>query len=535
MKAAQGATARATAPRPPVDGPVDGPDDGVAGGWRRRLIVAVLGVAILAGIALRFWTRSHLWFDEALSVEIARLPLGDIPDALRRDGHPPLYYFLLHGWMEVFGSGDVAVRALSGVFSVATLPLAWLAGRRLGGRRVGWIAMFVTASSPFAIRYATEARMYALVMFLVLAGYLVLRRALADPSIGVLALVTTITAALTLTQYWNLYLLAVVGAALLWRSLRASEPADRRRARRVLVAMAVGAALFLTWIGVFLHQLAHTGTPWGNPQFPWVAMPRTLIALAGSDEDGEAFVLAFFLLVLPILAVFGRGIDRRRIELDLHTRTAVRWEAGAAMGALLLGAGLSYVGGTTFEPRYGATFAPLMLLVTAFGITVFVSPRVRIVMLVFVVALGLAGGLRNGTTERTQAGQVASVIVANARPGDVVAYCPDQVGPAVSRLLRDEPGLVQMTFPHGARPETIDWTDYLENVRSVPPAEFAGKVLDRAGDATIWYVSAPGLNHFGQICQVVAAEFLAKRPSTPRVFPDDSIFEFDGLTEFPGP
>ena len=90
-------------------------------------MAVVVGLAV-AAVAFRFVTRSPLWLDEALSVNIARLPLGDIPEALRHDGHPPLYYFLLHGWMELFGDGDVAVRALSGLFGLALFPLMWVAG-----------------------------------------------------------------------------------------------------------------------------------------------------------------------------------------------------------------------------------------------------------------------------------------------------------------------------------------------------------------------------------------------------------------------
>src|SRR3546814_973286 len=97
--------------------------------------IDVLGVAALVavGMVLRFVTTSPLWLDEALSVNIASLPLGDIGDALRQDGHPPLYYWLLHGWMSVFGDGDVAVRSLSGVAGLLALPLAWEAGRRRAG------------------------------------------------------------------------------------------------------------------------------------------------------------------------------------------------------------------------------------------------------------------------------------------------------------------------------------------------------------------------------------------------------------------
>src|SRR3954463_4498974 len=105
-------------------------------GRRSRYLLAIAIGAIALGIALRFLTTGQLWLDEALTVNIAKLPLGRIPDALRHDGSPPLYYVLLHFWMDLFGSGDLAVRALSGVFAVASFPLAWIAGRKLGGRPV---------------------------------------------------------------------------------------------------------------------------------------------------------------------------------------------------------------------------------------------------------------------------------------------------------------------------------------------------------------------------------------------------------------
>ena len=119
---------------------------------------------VAVGVVLRFWARSDMWLDEALTFNIARLPLSQLHGALRRDGAPPLYYCLLHFWIEAFGTSDTAVRSLSGVFSCATLPLVWMAGRRLGGRPVAAAAWCCVATSPFAIRYATENRMYALVV-----------------------------------------------------------------------------------------------------------------------------------------------------------------------------------------------------------------------------------------------------------------------------------------------------------------------------------------------------------------------------------
>jgi hypothetical protein len=499
-------------------------------------VVAVLvGLAIVAGIALRFLTRSDLWFDEALSVNIARLPLADLPDALRQDGAPPLFYALLHLWTEVFGTGDIAVRALSGLVSVATLPLAYFAGRRLAGpgrdgRAVGWAAVLVLVSSPYAIRYATESRMYALVMFLVLWGYLALRRALERPSVGRLAVVALVTALLLYTQYWCLYVVAATGLGLVVAAWRGPDDL-RRPARRTVVAMVLGCVAFVPWIPTFLDQLAHTGTPWGDPRVPWSGAADAFISFVGGEDHAEAFLLLVPFLLLPLLAVFGRALDERRIELDLRTRPAVRWEGAAALGILLLGLTASWAGGTAFEGRYASVVFPLFVLLVAFGMTMFAGPRVRAGVLVVVVLLGFWGAARNIDVARTQAAASADVIRAEARPGDLVVFCPDQIGPDVSRLLEGV-DVQQVTFPDLARPERINWVDYRDRIAAADPDAFARRVLRRAGDATIYFVAAPGYNNVAGKCEAIAAGLAGSRAGEVRVVPSADIFEPQGLTVY---
>ena len=184
----------------------------------------VLVVAV--GLVLRFWTRSGLWLDEALTVDIARLPLHAIPEALKHDGAPPLYYYLLHFWIGLFGQSNDAVRALSGIIAVLTLPVAWLCGKRFGGRAVAWTTLVLLASAPFAVYYGTEARMYALVILLTGLGFLALQRAIEAPRPGNLIAVAVVAAALLYTQYWSLYLVGVTGLWLLVSIVR-----DRRHGR----------------------------------------------------------------------------------------------------------------------------------------------------------------------------------------------------------------------------------------------------------------------------------------------------------------
>jgi len=504
-----------------------------ADGGRRWLDALLVGLVVVAGVVLRFVTTSDLWFDEALSVNIAHLPLGDLRTALEHDGAPPLYYALLHFWIEVFGTGDVAVRALSGVLSVAALPLAYLAGKRIGGRSVAWWSVMILAASPYAVRYATESRMYALVMFLVLWGYLALRRALDSPTLGRLAVVTLVTALLVYAQYWSFYVLAVVGIGLLvgWRR---GSPETRRAAPRILVAIVVGGLTLVPWLSTLTSQLAHTGTPWGDPIVPWFALAQALIGFTGGDQRSVAFVLVVPMVVLALLALFGLGTDRRHIELDLRTRPPVRLELLGAFGILGLGLTLSWLGGTTFDARYASVMYPIFVLAVAYGLTTFADRRVRIGALAVVVVLGFVSAVRNISENRTQAAQSADVIRAHARPGDLVVYCPDQLGPDVSRLLEGVP-VRQRTFPAGDRPELVDWVDYEDRIAATDPAAFARRMLREAGDSAIWYVASGGYRTLGDKCEALGAALAAQRAPEARVAPDDDFFELMGLTVYRAP
>src|SRR5215210_133430 len=95
------------------------------------------------------------WIDEGLSVGIADRPLGDIPGVMRLDGSPPLYYMLLHVWMEVFGRSEEATHVLSLVFAVLAVPAAWWAARPFGATSA-WIAAVLMATNPFVTQYAQE-------------------------------------------------------------------------------------------------------------------------------------------------------------------------------------------------------------------------------------------------------------------------------------------------------------------------------------------------------------------------------------------
>jgi preprotein translocase subunit Sss1 len=507
---------------------------------RSRLAIRDLGHPVLVGLvalvavvalAARFVVRSPLWLDEALSVNIAKLPLGDIPRALHHDGHPPLYYVLLHGWMSLFGSGDRAVRALSGLISLAGLPLAYRAGRRVAGPRLGWTTVVVFALSPYFLRYGSETRMYSLLMVLVLAGYLLVTEALERTTALRLVGIAVVVSALLWTHYWSMWLIAAVGLLLVGRlavQLRRGEGIERRAAA-ALGAVVVGVIGFVPWLPTLAYQSVHTGTPWAKP-----FRPATMLVTSIQDFNGgpysEPQVLTFLTVVLVVIGVFGRGIDAWRVELDLHTRREARVPAALLVLTMVLASIAGMITHSAFSPRYAAVFFPFFAILVALGLDHFRGALTRNAVLAVFLVLSCVGLFVVFRLTRTEAGAVADAIrEADAGPALVVT-CPDQLGPAVRRAV---PARIEVTtYPRFADPHRVDWVDYQERNRHNDPGAFATELLQRAGDRTIFVAFNNGYRTLGNQCADMLTTLGASRTTRLLVDADqDRYYEAMSLYE----
>jgi 4-amino-4-deoxy-L-arabinose transferase-like glycosyltransferase len=465
--------------------------------WATFALLFVLACAV----ALRFLSLSPLWLDEAQTVEISRRSVSGLLSALRHDGSPPLYYLLLHAWLKVFGTSSLAVRALSGVFSVAALPLMWRAARHLGAsRRDAWVATLLLATCPFAIRYATETRMYSLVVLLSLLAFLAFRRVWLDGGVGWIVLAALCTAAMFLTHYWSLFLGVAVGVAALVVVRRQRAPA-----LRVLFSLALGSLGFVPWVPSFLFQLRHTGAPWGSP--PSIAEPvLSPNAWSGSGPVGSDAALAFAYYVLVGLALVGTA-TASGVLVGRRPRPVPSWLLGVAFGGLLLGSTVSLVLGSAYASRYSSIALAPFLLVAASGFGA-IPARWWLRAVGIVTVLGLVVSAALPAKPRSQADQVAAAL-RNAKPHDVVVFCPDQLGPAVHRLAPHAGQ--QVVYPTLGSPAMVDWVDYKTRNEAADPQAFAKDILARAAGSAIWLVYADGYPTFGDDCSRLLVAFGAAR------------------------
>ncbi len=151
---------------------------------RSRAFWIVAGLTAIAA-ALRFATLGAQAYHHDEIVTASRVLRGGFWHAMEAVGFsesaPPLYYALAWAWTQLAGTGEVGLRSLSALAGVATVPVAYLLGVELRGRRAGIAAAALVAVNPMLLWYSQEARGYALLAFFTAVAALCFVRSLPRP------------------------------------------------------------------------------------------------------------------------------------------------------------------------------------------------------------------------------------------------------------------------------------------------------------------------------------------------------------------
>jgi len=196
-------------------------EESVPGNSAHRLL---LGLVLLLGAWLRIhdFDQPGLWIDEYGTwwVVAAERYVGVAARAWEVQGQSPLYYLIVRGCVDLFGLASWSLRLPSLVFGILALWLGYVVTREIfRDRRLALTATAALALHAPLIRYAQEARPYALALALSLASFALFVRVLRGSGFAGRAACALVTAGTFYAHYlFGFALLVQAGYAMSRRS-----------------------------------------------------------------------------------------------------------------------------------------------------------------------------------------------------------------------------------------------------------------------------------------------------------------------------
>lgn len=212
-------------------------------------------LVIAAGLRCVGLTSRDFWYDEAFTGVVIRQSWQSMMSALISDVHPPLYYFLVKAFAAPYSYSVFGMRLFSVVFGVLAVWAVYRLAKNLFTEQVALYAALITALSPFAVQYAQEARMYSLLVVLILLATDFFITGLKTKHTkyfiywGILVGLSFLTHYISLFFAVLYYLVYVV-----WQ--KPTHWKNFLPSRQLLLGYTIAVITFLPWLPNFIHQLS---------------------------------------------------------------------------------------------------------------------------------------------------------------------------------------------------------------------------------------------------------------------------------------
>lgn len=196
-----------------------------------------------------FYLIQSIWRDEAFSYFMARPNPVQIIINTANDFNPPLYYLLLHVWIQLVGKSDELLRILSFIPHLISVYIAYLLAKRIFSKNYAIFVGIFTFLNPMLIYYAFEMRMYSLYELFVFASlyFLYVKNWRRYTVACILGLYTHSFFPLVILSYTVYYFLL------------------RKLNKKQLLLLIKPVLFYIPWIPVIITQFFHSKNSWLFP------------------------------------------------------------------------------------------------------------------------------------------------------------------------------------------------------------------------------------------------------------------------------
>jgi hypothetical protein len=258
------------------------------------LLILIIGTHLLVKFGVL--NQLELQGDEAFSVYYSQQSISELLRTLNNEANPPLYYILLHFWIQVFGIGLIAVKSLNIIISIATAIMLFKLTKRVGNF---WFVLFVSICflcSNLHFDFSHEIRAFQLVLFLTVSSFYSLILFIETKNNKWLYVLIILNVALPYTHYNSVLVPVVqfVACLFFWNT-------DRKAVMYLYFGYLLSALLFIPQLLIFKRVVP-------DENF-WLALSTfedfkyILLKVIGNDRAYYFLIIPYFLS--PIVLILG--------------------------------------------------------------------------------------------------------------------------------------------------------------------------------------------------------------------------------------
>ncbi|MEP6637208.1 MAG: glycosyltransferase family 39 protein [Acidobacteriota bacterium] len=307
------------------------------------------------------------------------LGLAAVRGVLKRNVHLPLYFYVLHYWIGLLGNSEWVLRFPSAFFGALAAVLVFTLGEELFGIFVGLVSSMLLAFSPDQIYFSQQARMYPLLVLLVVTSTYLIVLAAKHPARKWLYLAYALVSIGGLYTHYEYVFCLAAQTAFIW----ILSPEGRRHWSHWLSTQAAIAAAFLPWVLISVAQKktspevigwVHGTLPANLVLTEFLTKTARLISVPELPFGWVSFLLA---LVLLLIGGISLAVDRPKLFL------LCSWIVTPILGIVLID---NWLGTRAISiTRYWLVIAPALYLLISLGIE---RIRQRPVQIAVVAILG---------------------------------------------------------------------------------------------------------------------------------------------------
>ncbi|MBD8349097.1 MULTISPECIES: glycosyltransferase family 39 protein [unclassified Dysgonomonas] len=360
--------------------------------------LATLAFILIGFLSLLYnnFINQTFWYDEAYTIAMMQHSFSDIWKITAMDVHPPLYYFMLKLFTELFGDSLFTMRIFSNLGIIACYLLGIFPIKRLFGDKVSFTFILLMVLMPINQYLGVEIRMYSWAMFFVLASSIYGYETFQKKMLISYSKMTFFAICAAYTHYYALIAIFSIFLILIIYLLRRKKTIVRPLLFAIILLLA-----YIPWIPIFASQVYNVH------QSFWVEIPTSKDILlfcyyffSPKEPSHPYTIFSIWSMSATLLITLGLILSVIVLTVRLHMEDKPNKKLRAAsyfilifISTIIITFAITFIIKPISVPRYASCMlGSLVLGISIYGVELYKTKAkpIIIAILVMLVILSIA-------------------------------------------------------------------------------------------------------------------------------------------------